>query len=368
MTITWYDDPQPRVISGTTYFFNIIIDADTTATGLFGAATAEEIYEFVQWSLRRQLGVDIDADSTLTKLGFTTRELLRFEGNNLYTIYDESDGGVYIDHFKQEDINRIVFSDNTNRQFPYVSFGTLIFDPNFAADGANAKYTLFYKQINTPVYAATFEGTCSGTTLTITKMIANSVAIGDRLVGLTSSTVITGFVSGTGREGTYTVSIAQAVPTTIVVAYRGTSQIHGTSNAEIVVAFSSDLSMDGSKQVRGTLAGDLSFIVYDYDWDSNNQCSWIPQNRYRIGDEYRISEFVGAPATWYRVTTAFTSGLTWSSIVDGANSVVTSGPTVVLVAVGRTNGQYFKQEGVIAKSNTNLINAISNLERNYSAS
>jgi hypothetical protein len=44
------------------------------------------------------------------------------------------------------------------------------------------------------------------------------------------------------------------------------------------------------------------------------------------------------------------------------------GPTVILVAVGRTNGQYFRQEGVIAKSNTNLINATSNLERNYSAS
>jgi hypothetical protein len=366
MTITWYEDPQPRVISGTAYFFNIIIDADTTATGQFGQATAEEIYEFVQWTLRRRAGIDIDSGPG-TRLGFTTRELLRFEGNNLYTIYDESDGGVYIDHFKQEDINRIVFSDNTNRQFPYVSFGTLVFDNNFAVDGEDAEFTMFYKQINSPSYAATFKGTCSGTTLTVTEMIANSLAIGDRLIGLTTPTVITGFLSGTGREGTYTVSIAQAVPTTTVVAYRGTSRAFGTDHAVIAQAFSSDLSMDGSKHIRGNLDGNVSFIVYDYDWDSNEQCSWIPQNRYRIGDEYRISAFVGAPATWYRVTSAFTSGLTWSSIVDGANSVVTLGPTVVLVAVGRNNGQYFRQEGVIAKSNTNLFNATSNIERNYSA-
>jgi hypothetical protein len=366
MTITWYEEPQPRVISGTAYFFNIIIDADTTATGQFGQATAEEIYEFVQWTLRRRAGIDIDSGPG-TRLGFTTRELLRFEGNNLYTIYDEADGGVYIDHFKQEDINRIVFSDNTDRQFPYVSFGTLIFDNNFALDGADALYTLFYKQINTPSYAATFKGTCSGTTLTVTEMVANSLAIGDRLVGLTTPTVITGFLSGTGREGTYTVSIAQAVPTTTVIAYRGTSRAFGTDHAVIAESFSSDLNLDGSKHIRGNLAGNVSFIVYDYDWDSNEQCAWIPQNRYRIGDEYRISAFVGAPATWYRVTSAFTSGLTWSSIVDGANSVVTLGPTVVLVAVGRTNGQYFRQEGVIAKSNTNLFNATSNIERNYSA-
>jgi len=366
MTITWYETPQPRVISGTAYFFNIIIDADTTATGQFGQATAEEIYEFVQWTLRRRAGIDIDSGPG-TRLGFTTRELLRFEGNNLYTIYDESDGGVYIDHFKQEDINRLVFSDNTNRQFPYVSFGTLIFDNNFALDGEDAQYTLFYKQINSPSYAATFKGTCSGTTLTVTEMIANSLAIGDQLIGLPIPTVITGFLSGTGREGTYAVSIAQAVPTTTVVAYRGTSRAFGTDHAVITKAFSSDLSMDGSKHIRGNLDGNVSFVVYDYDWDSNEQCSWLPQNRYSIGDEYRISAFVGAPATWYRVTSAFTSGLTWSSIVDGANSVVTLGPTVVLVAVGRNNGQYFRQEGVIAKSNTNLFNATSNIERNYSA-
>ena len=368
MTITWYDIPQPRVISGTTYYFNVIIDADTTAAGQFGKASAEEIYEYVQWALRRRTGADIDADSTVTRLGFTTRELLKFEGNNLYTIYDESDGGVYIDHFKQEDINRIIFSDNTNRQFPYVSFGTLIFDANFVADSGNAEYTLFYKQINNQQPKAIFKGTCSGTTLTVTEMITNSLAVGDTIYGGQPNTVITALGSGQGGIGTYTVSVAQAFPNQTLSAYRGTSLVWGSNNAVIAKAFSSDLSMDGSKEIRGTLADNASYIVYDYDWDSNDQCSWIPSNRYNIGDEYRYSAYVGAPATWYRVTSAYTSGATWSSIVDGANSTATSGPTVVLVAVGRTNGQYFKQEGVIAKSNTNLINATSNLERNYSAS
>jgi hypothetical protein len=368
MTITWYDDAQPRVISGSTYFFNVIIDADTTASGQFGKATAEEIYEYVQWALRRREGVDIDADSTVTRLGFTTRELIRFEGNNLYTIYDESDGGVYIDHFKQDDINRIIFSDNTDRQFPYVSFGTLIFDPNFAADGANAKYTLFYKQINDRRPKAVFKGTCSGTTLTVTDIISNSISVGDTIYGGLPNTVITALGSGDGGTGTYTVNIAQAYPEQTLTAYRGTSLAWSTDTAVIVTAFSSDLSGNGSQEIRGALTGNISHIVYDYDWDSNDQCAWLSSNRYNVGDEYRYSTFDGSPATWYRVTSAYTSGSSWSSIVDGASAVTIIGPTVILVAVGRTNGQYFRQEGVIAKSNTNLINATSNLERNYSAS
>jgi hypothetical protein len=367
MTITWYDEPQPRVISGSTYFFNVIIDADTTATGLFGKATAEEIYEYVQWALRRRVGVDIDADSTVTRLGFTTRELLRFEGNNLYTIYDAIDGGVYIDHFKEQDINRIVFSDNTDRQFPYVSFGTITFDTNFANDGINSKYTLFYKQINNQRHAASFVGTCSGTTLTVTNIISDSLTVGDAIVGLQPNTVIVSQSSGsTGREGNYTVNIAQAVPDKNLFAYRGTSLAYGTDHAVIVKAFSSDLSGDGSHDIRGSLNGNINFVVYDYDWDSNLQCAWIPSNRYRIGDEFRHSIFPGFPATWYRVTTAYTSGSEFSEGIDGINAVITTGPSVVLVAIGRNNAQYFKQEGIVAKSNTNLIAATSNLERNYS--
>jgi hypothetical protein len=368
MTITWYDEPQSREISGSTYFFNIIIDADTTAIGLFGKASAEQIYEFVQWSLRRREGVDIDADSTVTRLGLTTRELLRFEGNNLYTIYDESDGGVYIDHFKQEDINRIIFSDNNDIQFPYVSFGTLIFDANFAADGANTNYTLFYKQINDRRPKAVFTGTCSGTTLTVTELISNNISVGDTIYGGQPNTVITALGTGTGGLGTYIVNVAQAYPVQTLTAYRGTSLAWGTDHAVIATAFSSDLSGNGTKEIRGTLAGNISHVVFDYDWDSNDQCAWLPSNRYNVGDEYRFSLSEGSPASWYRVTSAYTSGATWSSVVDGASAVITIGPTIILVAVGRTNGQYFRQEGVIAKSNTNLINATSNLERNYSAS
>ena len=151
MRITWYTTPQPRSIGGSTYYFNVIIDANVqlSATNTtFSSVTAEQIYEFVQWSLRRPVGINIDAGATSVRTGTITRSLLEFVGDTLYTIYDLSDGGVYIDHFREEDINRIVFSDNTNRQFPYISFGRLTFGSHLIADGEDAVYKLFYNQIN----------------------------------------------------------------------------------------------------------------------------------------------------------------------------------------------------------------------------
>ena len=294
MSITWYANAQPRNIGGTSYDFNVIIDANVALgnTATYGSATAERIYEYVQWALRRPYGVDIDQDGGV-KWGVTTRELLEFVGDTLYTIYDSSDGGVYIDHFAKEDINRIVFSDNTNRTFPYVSFGRLTFNEWLTADAGNAIYQLFYKQIN----------------------------------------------QGAG------------------------SLSHGTKNAILVKSFSSDPSGDGTNEIRGNLTGALSTVTYDYDWDENVQCSWLANNDYYEGDEYRLR--TNGQTTWYRVTDDYTSGSSWTSILDGANSDEITGPTVVLVTVGRTNGQYASNDGTIAKSNNNLIDIQATRERNY---
>lgn len=294
MSITWYDAPVQRQIGGTMYNFNVIIDANVALSDstTYGTATAEQIYEYVQWALRRPFGVDIDAGSGV-RTGKTTRELLEFVGDTLYTIYDSSDGGVYIDNFAKEDINRIVFSDNTNRTFPYVSFGRITFNEFLTDDDDQAVYQLYYKQIN--------QG-------------AGSLKFGERY-------------------------------------------------AVIVKGFSSDPSGDGTYEIRGNLDNALSTVTYDYDWDENIQCSWLDNIDYKEGDEYRLK--INGVTNWYKVTTDYTSGNTWASIVDGINSTEITGPTVVAAAIGRTNGQYTSSEGTIAKSNNNLITIVSARERNY---
>lgn len=297
MSITWYSTPQPRVIGGSTYFFNVIIDADTTQTEVdaFGNAAAEQVYEFVQWALRREVGIDIDSSPSTSKVGKTTRELLEWVGETLYTIYDPADGGVYIDHFKKEDINRIVFSDNTDRRFPYVSFGTINFVGDIVTDQQDAVYRLFYKQIN----------------------------------------------------------------------QNGESKAYGNTNAVIVKSFSSDPSYDGTLEVKGNLQGGLTTVNFDYDWDKNSQLTWTANTAYKAGDQYRHE--IGSITRYYQVTTNYTSGSTWQAApgADGANAMEISGPTAVLVTVGLTNGQWYKIEANIAKSNNNVITAVPAKELNY---
>lgn len=153
MSITWYASPQSRTIGTTSYNFNVIIDADTDVGPLIsGDATAEQIYEFVQWSLRRGTAIDIDQDGTTSKVGVTTRELLRFVGDSLYTIYDVTDGGVFIDSIASSDKNRIYYATNTPGEtviFPYTAAGKLTFNTNLSTDnsGTDAVYRLFYKKV-----------------------------------------------------------------------------------------------------------------------------------------------------------------------------------------------------------------------------
>jgi len=148
MNITWYGTPQQRTIGGVPRDFNVIIDADTgLASGASGTATSAQIYEFVQRSLRKTSDIDAGAG---TKNGNITRELLKFVGDTLYTLYD-TDGGVYIDNFNTADINNIVFADNTgtNRTYPYTAAGTLLPNTYLVTDGAgsNAIYRAFFKQL-----------------------------------------------------------------------------------------------------------------------------------------------------------------------------------------------------------------------------
>ena len=129
INITYYGTDQNRTIGGTSYPFRTIIDGN--------GATAEQIYEKVQWSLRQNS--DIDAGGG-TVTGKTADDLLYFVGDTLKTR-----PGVYIDNYQTNDINRLVFTDKNSieRTFPYVSTLTLNFGTNLVNDPA-AVYRVFF--------------------------------------------------------------------------------------------------------------------------------------------------------------------------------------------------------------------------------
>ena len=130
MSITYYTASQGRTIGVGTYQFDVIIDGNS--------GTAEQIYEFVQWSLRQT--TDIDADASSQKRGDIAAELLAFIGDTLRT-----ETGVYIDNFLAVDTNRLEFFDTGSvlRTFPYVAAGTIFFNSNLSSD-SDAIFRLFF--------------------------------------------------------------------------------------------------------------------------------------------------------------------------------------------------------------------------------
>lgn len=132
ITVTYYEADQNKTIGGTPYPFRIIINGNN--------ATAEQIYEKVQYLLRQNTDIDNGVGSVIGK---TANSLLSFVGSTLVTA-----PGVFIENFNANDTNRIEFFDQNGvkRTFPFVAAGTLAFNTNLVAD-TDAVYRMFFKTL-----------------------------------------------------------------------------------------------------------------------------------------------------------------------------------------------------------------------------
>jgi hypothetical protein len=311
MSITYYDTPQARNIGGIAYNFGIIIDGNS--------ATAEQIYEFVQWSLR--LSVDIDAGSE-TVIGKTADELLQFVGDNLITrnATNPAGGGigVYIDNFQIADINRISFRDNTGttRQFPFTATLTLSNSPTLTNDAASI-YAVFYtnddagdntgRDFNTsnaiiPRTSDSFETVSRERTSNVATLevaLAHGFSVGQKVEILD--------VGGDGYNGEHTVL---STPTATTFTYASTEANEANT-------------ADAGGTVWKLMAGPISAqaeIQLSYDYDTNDQ--------------------------------------------RGAASAGEDAP-ITVVAIGLSGAQSVLATGTIARSNANVVALVAPIERNY---
>jgi len=111
----------------------------------------------------------------------------------------------------------------------------------YIVDGSN-RYAWF---ISNPS-SATFTGSISTTTLTVTSMLSGTIAVGQALFGnnITQNTVITALGTGTGGVGTYTVSNSQTTAST---------SINTTSAPAIVTGAISGTTLTVSAVTSGAL-------------------------------------------------------------------------------------------------------------------
>jgi len=153
MSITYHSTPQSKSgLVGGSFNFGIVIEANS--------GTAQQVYEFVQWSLRSTGGDgtgDIDADADV-HIGRSMDELLVFEGDTLVAgkgVPNNPDGGgsgVFINGIAAADNNNLTLYDNLGnpKTFPETIAITLDFNAALIDDTV-AEYVLWYdRTIRTP--------------------------------------------------------------------------------------------------------------------------------------------------------------------------------------------------------------------------
>lgn len=241
-------------------------------------ATAEEIYEKVQYLLRQ--ASDIDAtDQTVT--GKTADALLTFVGDTLKagvslpTNPNGGGSGVIIEGFSSNDTNRLVFVDNlgTERTYPFVAAGTINFNANLVSDG-DGYYWMFFQYTERFTNTGFSIGSASGATATITSTTTNlttELADGDyiALSGFATSAnngiwLLTGTPAGSGP---YTVTATKVDGVTVVNESAGPSVSLDknpiNSPDAIIVQDNSDANISGS-------IGGAS-VAFTFDYDGNVQ-------------------------------------------------------------------------------------------------
>ena len=115
---------------------------------------------------------------------------------------------------------------------------------------------------NPDAAAGVFTGVISGTNLTITGVTSGVVTVGQILsgAGITANTQITAMVTGTGGNGTYTVSASQTVSSTTITASGAANWVG--FNADMVDGFHASQSVVANaiavRNSSGIIPGDIT--------------------------------------------------------------------------------------------------------------
>jgi len=153
-------------------------------------ATAEEIYERVQYLLRQGSNINSNLTSGEEVFGDSADELLTFVGDTLVAGSVTSPpnnpnfaggDGVFIEGFDSNDTNRIKFVNNSldtaaEQAFPFVSAGTINFNPNLVNDTGPAEYWMFFTYTHRSTSTTTITPT-AGAAATIVTAAAGMPAL-----------------------------------------------------------------------------------------------------------------------------------------------------------------------------------------------
>ena len=296
-------------------------------------ATAEQIFEKVQWSLRQ--AADIDAESATQIIGRTADALLFFVGDAL-TVgsitappANPNGGGtgVIAEGFDSNDTNRMTFIDNgaVARTFPFVAAGTINFNPNLVADSMGM-YWMYFK--NTAEATNTGFG-ISSVTVNVATLDSSTTDLsgGEFQLFLNDYIVLGGFAdpannglfqvttAGAGG-GPWTAGVTRVDGGTLIVeaeAATVTLELDPIDSPDAII-----VNDNGGTPITGSIGG--SSVNFDFDYDNNVQGGRIQAND----------------------------------------------ALVIVRAIGLETAQFIETAGTITRAVGLIFGLVSSLERNYS--
>lgn len=264
----------PLTVAGSSESFTM--DRATPLT-----ATAEEIFEKVQYQLRQ--AADIDESGTGVVTGRTADEVLSFVGDELRAgegAPENPNGGgvgVIIEGFDANDTNRIKFYDNTTTQraFPFVSAGNILVNQNAVDDTGPAEYVMYFEYTERFTNTGFGISSPSGQTATLdssTTDLTAELSNGDfiYLQGFTNEENngwwhLTGAPAGTGP---WTAAITKDFPGSAPVVEAASASVSLDKNP-IDTDDAIVVNDNSGSPITGTVGA--TSIGFDFDYDNNVQ-------------------------------------------------------------------------------------------------
>lgn len=346
MTIGWFAASQNRtgfLQAPGNADFGVIIDGDVSVAQQDGggAATAEQIYAFVQAQLLSTGDINDGAGSTATTyVGKLQNELLNLSstGNTLstnQTVNPEAGGsGVYVDSFADNDRNRVTFTDNAGSvfSFPFVATGQFTFNTNLQND-STARYWLYYEYTRTNSISDLELTAASGSTATVNSTVAD----------FTSTDATSGFGAGALSQGDY-------------ILLEGFSDANNNGIWEITSVPTAN-SFNATKSDGATVSNeDLGLAAG----------GTLKRNPIASPDGTVVQDNADVDLGDVLISGASTISFTYDYDGDtagGRNPVVA--PSVVLRVIGAPTAQFSEAEFTIARTTGQSLPISANLERNY---
>lgn len=238
------------------------------------SATAEKIYEKVQYLLRQ--ASDIDSTSSVIT-GKTGQALLRFVGDTLEAGQaapsnpNGGGSGVIIMGFDSNDTNRLTFYDNTAtaRNYPFVAAGSIAFNANLEDDGS-AKYWMFFEYVKRSAVADLAISASSGSTASIDSAGANLPTVAQnnyiKIAGATNPAnngiwIVTDASPTTSQFDARKVDGATVANQT---AFSGTIDDNPVDSPDALI-----VNNNAGSPITGTISGPS--VAFDFDYDNNVQ-------------------------------------------------------------------------------------------------